>query len=136
MDVHNMDYLKGKLSRAHVNADGRRSNVPTSDFQQELNDSEDTKLAVDSLRALFCVDGQIQPKHRIALDVLARFCKVRAYDYKTNETEILRMTGRREVYNYIMFCLEYPVEERRKLAAQIERLEGIRDGRRTDNDDD
>ncbi len=104
--------------------------------QQVLNDSEDMKLAVDGMRAVFRSNGKIQPKHRRALDVLARFCRVRAYNYGTNQVEMNRIIGRLEVYNYIMFCLEYPVKERRKLATQIKELEDIRDDRRTDSNND
>lgn len=107
----------------------------TEEGQETLNKSEDMKLAVDGMRAVFRANGRIQPKHQRALDVLARFCKINAYDHKTDATEILRVTGRREVYNFIMFCLEYPVKERRKLVAKIKELEDIRDGRRTDSDD-
>ncbi|KKL07650.1 hypothetical protein LCGC14_2583890 [marine sediment metagenome] len=108
----------------------------TPEDQKTLNDSEDMKLAVDGLRALFRPDGNEEPKHRKALDALARFCKVDAYNHGTDQTEILRITGRREVYNFIMFCLEYPETERRKLVAEIRQLEDIRDGRRSDTDDD
>ena len=108
----------------------------TQESRKALNEREDMKLAIDGMRAVFRSNGRIQPKHRKALDALARFCKVNAYNYGTNETEIIRMTGRREVYNYIMFCLEYPVIERRKLVVEIKQLEDVRDGRRPDNDDD
>ncbi len=108
----------------------------TPENQQVLNDSEDMKLAVDGMRAVFCSNGRIQPKHRRALDALARFCKVGAYNHGTNQVEINRITGRREVYNYITFCLEYSAKERRKLVTQITELEDIRDGRRTGIDDD
>lgn len=108
----------------------------TDTDQQTLNDSEDMKLAVDNMRAVFMSGGKIQPKHQRALDALARFCKIGAYNYGTNETEILRTTGRREAFNFIMFCLKYPKEERRKLKSQIAQLEDIRDGRGTDTDDD
>lgn len=108
----------------------------TKETQKKLNDSEDMKLAVDGMRAVFRANGRVQPKHRRALDALARFCKIGAYNYGVDQAEILRMTGRREVYNYIMFCLEYPTEERRKLKAQITELEDIRDGRRSDTDSD
>lgn len=104
--------------------------------QKALNDTEDMKLAVDSVRAIFRSSGKIQPKHRKVLDVLARFCKVGAYNYGTSETEILRMTGRLEVYNYIILCLEYPVHERRKLVTQIKQLEDLRDGRGSDGNND
>lgn len=93
------------------------------------------KLAVDGMRAVFRANGKVQPKHRRALDALARFCKINAYDHKTDQTEIVRITGRREVYNFIMFCLDYPKEERRKLKAQIKELEDLRDGRCTDRTD-
>jgi len=102
--------------------------------QKALNDREDMKLAVDSMRAVFMSDGTIQPKHQAVLDALARFCKVNAYNYGVDQAEIIRMAGRREAYNYIMFCLEYPVAERRKLTEQIGELEDMRDGRRTDSD--
>lgn len=110
--------------------------MPISETQQALNEREDMKLAVDGMRAVFRSGGRIQPKHRRALDALARFCKVNAYNYGTSQTEILRMAGRLEVYNYIMFCLEYPAAERRKLVAEIKQLEDVRDGRRPDNDND
>ncbi len=100
--------------------------------QKELNDREDMKLAVDGMRAVFRANGKVQLKHRKALEALARFCKVNAYDHKTDQTEIIRITGRREVYNFIMFCLDYPTKERRKLAEQIKELEDLRDGRGTD----
>ena len=70
-----------------------------------------------------------------ALDALARFCKVRAHNYGTSSTEILRITGRIEVYNFIMFCLDYPVRERRKLAKEIKQLEDVRDGRGSNSDE-
>lgn len=108
----------------------------THEDQQTLNDSEDMKLAVDGMRAVFRANGRIQPKHRKALDALARFCKVGAYNYGTDQVEINRIVGRLEVYNFIMFCLEYPVKERRKLTAQIKQLEDTRDGRDTDRFDD
>lgn len=108
----------------------------TPENQQILNDSEDMKLAVDGMRVVFRSNGRIQPKHRRALDALARFCKIGAYNHGIDQTEILRMTGRREVYNYIIFCLEYPVKERRKLTAQIAELEDIRDGRGSNRADD
>ena len=101
-----------------------------------LNDKEDMKLAVDGMRAVFRSNGRVQPKHRKALDALARFAKIGAYNHGTNETEILRITGRREMYNFIMFCLEYPVKERRKLAIQIKELEDVRDGRGIDSSSD
>ena len=104
--------------------------------QQTLNYSEDMKLAVDGMRAVFRANGRIQPKHRKALDALARFCKVGAYNYGTNQVEINRTVGRLEVYNYIMLCLEYPVKEQRKLKAQIKQLEDTRDGRGSDTDFD
>lgn len=106
----------------------------TEEGQETLNKSEDMKLAVDGMRAVFQANGRTQPKHQRALDALARFCKINAYDHKTDTTEILRVTGRREVYNFIMFCLEYPAKERRKLVAKIKELEDIRDDRRTDSD--
>ena len=99
-----------------------------------LSESEDMKLAADGLRAVFRPDGQIQPKHHKALDAIARFCKVNSYNHGVDQVEINRMTGRREVYNFIMFCLEYPAEERRKLIAQITQLEEVRDGRRPTDD--
>ena len=108
----------------------------TQESRKALNEREDMKLAVDGMRAVFRSNGRIQPKHHKALDALARFCKVNAYNYGTNEAEIIRMTGRREVYNYIMFCLEYPATERRKLVVEIKQLEDVRDGRRPDNDND
>lgn len=108
----------------------------TPQDQEKLNDSEDLKLAVDGMRAVFRANGRIQPKHRKALDALARFCKVGAYNYKTDQVEILRTVGRLEVYNFIMFCLEYPIKERRKLTAQIKQLEDTRDGGNTDRTDD
>lgn len=101
----------------------------TKEKQQVLNDSEDMKLAVDSMRAVFKPNGKTKPKHQRALDALARFCKVGAHNYGTDQTEILRIVGRLEVYNYIMLCLEYPMKERHKLAAQITELEETRDGR-------
>lgn len=104
----------------------------TQENQQTLNASEDMKLAVDGMRAVFRSNGRVQPKHRKALDALARFCKVGAYNFGASQTEILRMTGRLEVYNYIMLCLDYPIKERRKLTAQIKELEDIRDGRNSD----
>ena len=109
--------------------------------QKSLNDREDLKLAVDGMRAVFCANGKIQPKHRKALDDMARFCKVGGggvwvSNYGTDQTEIIRTIGRMEVYNFIMFCLEYHVRERRKLAKEIKQLEDIRDGRRSDSDDD
>lgn len=108
----------------------------TPKYQKVLNNSEDMKLAIDGMRAVFRSNGKIQPKHRRALDALARFCKAGAYDYGTNQVEINRTIGRLEVYNYIMLCLEYPVRERRKLVTQIKELEDVRDGRRTDSDND
>lgn len=108
-----------------------------SDSEQiVLNDTEDMKLAVDGMRAVFRSNGRIQPKHQRALDALARFCKIRSYEHGTDQTEILRITGRREVYNFIMFCLDYPVKEQRKLKAKIKALEDIRDGRGSDSDID
>jgi len=104
--------------------------------QKELNDREDMKLAVDGIRAVFRANGKIQLKHRKALDALARFCKVNAYNHGTDSTEILRISGRREVYNFIMFCLDYPIKERRKLVLEIKELEDLRDGRSTDTDID
>lgn len=104
--------------------------------QESLTELEDNKLAIDALKVLFKPDGESQPKHRKALDALARFCKVELYNYGFNQTEIFRTTGRREVYNYIMWCLEYPEEERRKLKTQISNLEDIRDGRDSDRTDD
>ncbi len=104
--------------------------------QKELNDREDMKLAVDGMRAVFSDNGEIQPKHREALDALARFAAIRSYKHGTDTAEILRITGRREMYNYIMFCLEYPAKERRKLTAQIKELEDLRDGRSNDSDGD
>lgn len=101
----------------------------------KLNEREDMKLAVDGMRAVFRSGGKVQPKHQRALDVLERFCKVRAYDYGKDATEILRMAGRREVYYFIMLCLEYPVRERRKLVAEIKQFEEIRDGRGLDSND-
>ncbi len=109
----------------------------SDDEQQTLNDSEDMKLAVEGMRAVFRTNGRVQPKHQKALDALARFCKVNSYKHGSDQTEILRITGRREVYNFIMFCLEYPKPELRKLKAQIKKLEDAKDGRnsdRTDND--
>ncbi len=109
----------------------------TPESQKTLNDFEDMKLAVDGMRAVFRANGRIQPKHRKALDALARFCKVGAYNHGTNQVEINRTLGRLEVYNFILFCLGYPVKERRKLVAQIKQLEDVRDGRdddRTDSD--
>lgn len=103
--------------------------------QLKLNEREDMKLAIDGMRAVFRANGRIQPKHRKALDALGRFCKVNAYNHGTDATEILRISGRREVYNYIMFCLDYPVKERRKLAAEIKQLEDLRDAR-PDSDSD
>ena len=109
----------------------------TSENQQALNEREDMKLAVDGMRAVFRSNGRIQPKHQRALDALGRFCKIGTYNHGDDQTEILRITGRREVYNYIMFCLEYPVKEQRKLKTQIKELEEIRDDtRRTDRPDD
>ena len=99
-----------------------------------LSESEDMKLAADGLRAVFRPDGQIQQKHHKALDAIARFCKVNSYNHGVDQVEINRMTGRREVYNFIMFCLEYPAEERRKLIAQITQLEEVRDGRQPADD--
>lgn len=104
--------------------------------QKALNDSEDMKLALDGLRAVFQADGDIQPKHRKALDALAWFCKIGHYDYGKNDTEIFRTLGRIEVYNYIIFCLEYSAEERRKLEATIKELEDVRDGRGSSTDSD
>ncbi len=103
--------------------------------QETLNASEDMKLGVDGMRAVFMSNGKIQPKHQRALDALARFCKIGVYNYGMNETEILRMVGRAEAFNYIMLCLKYPQKERRKLAEQITQLEELRDGRRPSSDD-
>lgn len=104
--------------------------------QATLNDSEDMKLGVDGMRAVFTSGGKTQPKHQRALDALARFCKVGATDHGTEQAEINRIVGRLEVFNYIMFCLKYPKRERRKLAEQITELEDIRDhGRRPSSDD-
>ncbi len=100
-----------------------------------LNKSEDMKLAVDGLRAVFMSGGKILPKHQRALDALARFCRVGAYNFGTDQVEIDRMIGRLEAFNFIMFCLNYPPSERRKLKAQISELEDTRDGRRPDSDD-
>ena len=66
------------------------------------------------------------------MEALARFCKVNAYNHGTDSTEILRFSGRREVYNFIMFCLDYPTKEHRKLVLEIKELEDLRDGRGTD----
>ncbi len=108
----------------------------TEENQKALNDREDMKLAVDGMRAVFRANGRVKPKHRRALEALARFAKVGAYNHGVDNTEILRITGRREMYNFIMFCLEYPVKERRKLAVEIKKLEDVRDGRSRDTDDD
>lgn len=111
--------------------------------KKALSDREDTKLAVDGIRAVFCENGEIHPKHRRALDALARFCKVsregagrHAIDHGTDPTEIIRTMGRQEVYNFIMFCLEYPDKQRHKLVEEIKELEDQRDARRTDDDSD
>lgn len=115
----------------------------SSEQQKDLNECEDLKLAIDGMRAVFRVNGKLQPKHRKALEVLARFCKVvregsgtYVINHGTDPTEIIRMTGRQEVYNYILYCLDYPVRERRKLVTEIKNLEDIRDARRSDSDDD
>lgn len=104
--------------------------------QQTFNKTEDMKFAVDNLRAVFRSGTKTQPKQQRALDALARFCKIGAYNHGTNQTEILRTVGRQEVFNFIKFCLDYPKEERRKLKSQIQKFEDIRDhGRRPDSDD-
>ena len=108
----------------------------SNEVQQSLNEHEDMKLAIDGMRAVFRANGRVQPKHKKALEALERFCKVKAYNHGTDTAEILRTTGRREVYNYIMFCLEYPIAARRKLTARIKELEDTRDGRRSDSDRD
>ena len=102
--------------------------------QQALNTIQDMKLAVDSMRAVFTSNSKILPKHQRALDALARFCKVGAYNHGTDQVEINRTLGRLEAFNYVMFCLNYPKVERRKLAEQITTLEDIRDGRGTNDD--
>ena len=108
-----------------------------SESQKALSDRQDMKLAVDGMRAVFMENGVTHPRHQKALDALARFCRINAYDYKTDQVQILRMTGRLEVYNYIMFCLRYPDKERHKLKAQIQQLEETADGsgRRSADDD-
>lgn len=88
------------------------------------NPYEEAKHEVDTVRAyrqIFMSNAKVTRAGQKVLDDLAEFGYVHAFEHKNKETgenydkdTIQRITGRKELYNRIMFWLNYDKEAMRQ----------------------
>lgn len=92
-------------------------------------DYVDLEEDIKAIRAVFTENGDIHEKHQNALDAIKRFSRVRATANGIDPWENMKMTGRRETYNWILDLTEYSDSKRERLREKIKGLEEIADGR-------
>jgi hypothetical protein len=76
-----------------------------------------------AFRSVFNPRGNLIEDQKIVLKALHTFCRVGVTDHGSNDTQIARAVGRREVWNWIVGHTNYEPFELETLMSQIREIE-------------
>lgn len=89
--------------------------------EEKYRDTKHEVETVQAYRKIFMRDGKITRQGQRVLDDLKTFGYIDAFEHKDGNTgdkydqdNIVRITGRKEMYSWIMRCLNYPKEVMRR----------------------